>query len=267
MLAPGSAEPPGPEGGGSMGESRGFGALLREHRLVAGLSQEALAEQAGISLRGLSDLERGLRNAPHPATVGRLAEALGLDAASRAELTAALRRATAPAAAERRPDSAGAPLPIPLSSFVGREQELGEIQRLLEGARLLTLTGSGGIGKTRLALEVTRAAAAEPGGSAAFVELAPLAEVTSVSQTVAAALRVPERAGRSMLDALADAIGSRPFLLVLDNCEHLLVGCAALAESLLRVCARLRVLATSREPLGVAGEVVWRVPSLRVPLP
>src|SRR5262245_5212032 len=169
-----------------MGESPGFGALLRAHRLLAGLSQEALAEHAGISLRGLSDLERGVRSAPHPSTVGKLAEALGLDAAGRAALTTALRRATAQVEVERPPPSAGgAPLPLALSSFVGREPELVEIGQLLEGTRLLTLSGTGGIGKTRLALEATRRIAAGTGCAGAFVELAPLTEAASVSQAVA----------------------------------------------------------------------------------
>jgi predicted ATPase len=247
------------------GEVQAFGTLLRQHRLAAGLSQEALAEKAGLSVRGLSDLERGVRRAPYPATVARLAEALGLDAAARMALATTGRRAETPVDSDDGADRPEPALPTPLSSFVGRERELAEIGRLLKTTRLLTLTGAGGVGKTRLALEAARTSAAEPTWAPVFVELAPLVDGASVPQAVAAALAVPERAGRPLLDTLADAIGPRAVLLVLDNCEHLVAACAELADHLLRACARLRLLATSREPLGVVGEAVWRVPSLALP--
>jgi predicted ATPase len=242
----------------AIGEAAGFGAVLRRHRLAAGLSQEALAERAGLSVRGLSDLERGVRQAPYPATVARLADALSLDAEARSALVASARRDETPA-----PSPIPA-LPVPLSSFIGRAQEIAEVRRLLETARLLSLTGSGGVGKTRLALEVARTAA-DARWTPAFVELAPLRDGASAAQAVATTLAVQERPGRPLLDTLAEALGPRAILLVLDNCEHLVEACAELADDLLRRCPRLRVLATSREPLGVVGEAVWRVPSLAVP--
>ena len=136
-----------------------FGELLRRHRLAAGLTQEALARQAGLSARGIADLERGARRFPYPDTVQRLADALLLDLTQRASLVTAARRASA---VSQTPS--GAPggafrhnLPVSLTSFIGRERELADVQARLADARLLTLTGVGGCGKTRLALEVARA--------------------------------------------------------------------------------------------------------------
>jgi predicted ATPase len=244
--------------------AQAFGTLLRRHRLAAGLSQVALAEKAGLSARGLSDLERSVRHGPYPATVARLADALGLDADGRAALVAAARRDPPAAEQDAPPARLGPPLPVPLSSFVGRERALEEIRGLLRATRLLTLTGSGGVGKTRLALEVARGTV-DAAWTPAFVELAPLVDGASVPQVIATVLDVQERPGRPLVDTLAEAIGPRAILLVLDNCEHLVDRCAELAERLLQACPRLRLLATSREPLGVVGEAIWRVPSLEMP--
>jgi predicted ATPase len=158
-------------------------------------------------------------------------------------------------------------LPVALTSFIGRERETAEVTRLLSGTRLLTLTGAGGCGKSRLALEVAGGALDECRDGVWVVELAALSDPNLVPHAVAAALRVPEQAGRSISDTLAEVLRPKTLLLVLDNCEHLLAACASLAYALLRGCPKLRVLATSREPLGVAGETIWRVPSLSVPDP
>ncbi|MDQ6673061.1 MAG: helix-turn-helix domain-containing protein [Chloroflexota bacterium] len=133
-------------------ESATFGALLRQHRLAAGISQAALAERAGLSLRGVSDLERGARRAPYPDTVRRLADALHVSDSDRAGLLVARWRAAQLPHAGSGPGS----LPIPLTSLVGRDDAVNDVQRLLQGCHLLTLTGPGGIGKTRMALEVAR---------------------------------------------------------------------------------------------------------------
>ena len=157
-------------------------------------------------------------------------------------------------------------LPVQLTSFVGRRDELAKAADLLAGHRLVTLTGSGGCGKTRLALH---AAAGRVGGlpdGVWLVELAPLTDPGQVSGAIAAALSVRAAGAASDLDGLATAIGDRALLLVLDNCEHLARRCAEVAERLLLACPRLRLLATSREPLGVPGEVTWRVPSLSFPV-
>jgi predicted ATPase/class 3 adenylate cyclase len=151
------------------------------------------------------------------------------------------------------------------SSFVGRDQELVDVVARLENARLLTLTGVGGCGKTRLALEVGRQVLAGYDGGVWLVELGPLTDPALVAHRVGAVLGVRERPEVPIIRALATALGNRHLLVVLDNCEHLLDACAVLVQSLLSTCPRLQVLATSREPLSTGGEVVRRVPSLPVP--
>jgi predicted ATPase/DNA-binding CsgD family transcriptional regulator len=158
-------------------------------------------------------------------------------------------------------------LPLAVTSFIGRQHELTETARLLGTTRLLTLTGSGGVGKTRLALEAARAALGDYPDGAWLVELAALTDPALVPLAVARALGMPEQPRRPLMATLAAWLGSKRLLLVLDNCEHLLDACAALAEALLRACPHLRVLVTSREALRVGGEVLWRVPSLAVPNP
>jgi predicted ATPase len=156
-------------------------------------------------------------------------------------------------------------LPLELSSFVGREKELAEVKWLLEDTRLLTLTGSGGCGKTRLALAAAGELMEGFDDGVWVVELASLADPSLVPQAVASTLGIREQQGRSPTGSLCDYLRSRKVLLVLDNCEHLVEACAGLAEALLHSCARLRVLATSREALGITGEVAWLVPSLSLP--
>ena len=160
---------------------------------------------------------------------------------------------------DSRPDTN---LPFALTRLVGRDEELGAIEKALAGSRLLTLTGTGGVGKTRLALAAAAGSAADYSGGAFFVELAPLADPDLLAQQVLAALGLREEPGQSPEGTLAAHLRDRQALLVLDNCEHLVGPAAALAEGLLRSCPRLTVLATSREPLGVPGEANWRVPSL-----
>ena len=153
-------------------------------------------------------------------------------------------------------------LPFALTRLVGRDEELAAIEKALAGTRLLTLTGTGGVGKTRLALAAAAGSAADFSGGAFLVELAPLADPDLLPQQVLAALGLREEPGHSPAGTLTAHLRDRRALLVLDNCEHLVGAAAALAEGLLRSCPRLTVLATSREPLGVPGEATWRVPSL-----
>ena len=159
------------------------------------------------------------------------------------------------------------PLPVDASSFVGRDHELAELEALLPSTRLLTLAGTGGVGKTRLALELARATETSYPGGAALVELAALADAALVPDAIAAALDVRAMPGEKLIDAVVDFLGSRSLLLVVDNCEHLLAATAGLADTLLRSASELTILATSREPLRVSGEVVFRVPSLDIPDP
>jgi predicted ATPase/DNA-binding CsgD family transcriptional regulator len=156
-------------------------------------------------------------------------------------------------------------LPVQLTSFVGRTAELAQVRALLDSSRLITLTGSAGCGKTRLALEAAAGVAGSHADGVWLVELAGLSDPAQVAEWVAAALPVRQHASSADPASVAAAIGARNLLIVLDNCEHLIRGSAEVAESLLRGCPSLTILATSREPLGVPGEVTWRVPSLSFP--
>ncbi|MHB8465579.1 MAG: helix-turn-helix transcriptional regulator [Acidimicrobiales bacterium] len=156
-------------------------------------------------------------------------------------------------------------LPAQLSSFVGREREMREIHELLDQARLVTLTGSGGCGKTRLALQVAVERLDEFPDGVWYVELAPLGETTSVARTVASVLNLSEEPERPIVETLVDRLRDLRLLLIVDNCEHLLAECASVVERVLHTCAGIHVLATSRALLNVDGETPWRVPSLGLP--
>jgi predicted ATPase/transcriptional regulator with XRE-family HTH domain len=292
----------------------GFAGLLRQLRAEARLTQEELAEAAGLSPRSVSDLERGINRTARKDTAALLAGALGLAepvrtvfvAAARgrapaAEVLTAIRGEAAPAApggamppgAEgaagvpgvpaggaffaggeavlRQQVPAAAPrraqhnLPARLTSFVGREQELAALDGLAAGARLVTVTGAGGAGKTRLAAEFAAAAAEHFRDGAWLAGLAGITDPGLVPDQVMAALGVRQTGEMPVLEALRYRLRPAELLLVLDNCEHLPGACAALAADLLGACPGLRVLATSREPLGVPGEAVFPLPPLAVP--
>jgi predicted ATPase/class 3 adenylate cyclase/uncharacterized protein HemY len=158
-------------------------------------------------------------------------------------------------------------LPLQVTSFVGREREMQEVKQLLATTRLLTLTGSGGTGKTRLSLQVAADLLEEKSDGVWLVELAPLTDPPLVPQAVASALAVREEAGQPLLETLVENLKTKQVLLILDNCEHLLSGCAALADRLLRSCPQVQILASSRERLGTAGETAYPLPSLQTPDP
>ena len=261
-------------GDGSVGAQmdRTFALLLKEHRLDRGLTQEALAECAGLGVRSIQGLERG-ENRPLRDTRQRLAEALALTTEERARFLAAsppVPRRAAPASAEAMsslPLDIRHNLPLQLTSFVGRAREIAAVTALLAGTRVLTLTGTGGVGKTRLALQVAAALRDLYPQGVWLVELAVLTDPLLVPGAVITALEVQEQPGRPAVETLCDALRTRQLLLVLDNCEHLLAACARLGEALLRTCPQVQILATSRAPLGLAGETRWRVPSLSVAVP
>ncbi len=158
-------------------------------------------------------------------------------------------------------------LPQQATSFIGREQQVADLKRLLAKNRLLTLTGSGGCGKTRLCLQVAADSLERFPDGAWLVELAPLADSGLVPQTAASVLGLKEEPGQPIVQTLTAHLKDKRLLLLLDNCEHLLDGCAQLADALVRQCTHLTILASSREALGIGGEQTYRVPSLSLPDP
>jgi predicted ATPase/class 3 adenylate cyclase len=156
-------------------------------------------------------------------------------------------------------------LPAQLTAFIGRDREIAEVRALVESARLVTLTGAGGAGKTRLGLQVAAELLDGSGDGVWLAELAAVTDDDAVAAAIGGALGIPPQPGRDVLDVLADALGPQDILIVLDNCEHLIGACAKTAEVILLRCPKVHLLATSREPLGIGGEMIYRVPSLSLP--
>jgi predicted ATPase/DNA-binding XRE family transcriptional regulator len=239
-----------------------FGTLLRRFRRLNALSQEALAERAGVSVQAVGALECGLRRAPYPRTVDAIATALGLSSAERTALERAaagdrLRRSVR--ARERR-GATGEPrhnLPATAGPLVGRARQSARLGKVLEGKRLVTVVGPGGIGKTRLALAVAHRVRSRFPDGAWFCDLAPLADAGLVTATVAAACGLPADAGNDPLAALEAGLGTSVALVVLDNCEHVARAASDVAARIVARCPGVAVLATSRAPLHAADETIY----------
>ena len=239
-----------------------FAEVLRRQRQARGLTQEGLAERARLSARAISDLERGLKATPHATTVHLLVQALELDVTAADTFAAAARRRVTASTPARRGN-----LPVALTSFVGRQQACAEVKQALATARSLTLVGPGGVGKTRLALAVAASVADEYGDGVWLVELASLTDSSLVPAAVATALGIREQPGRPLITTLLDGLRTRK---PAPGCGQLRARRTRLRRScrgaLAQLCS-LRVLSTSRERLGISGEVVWRVPPLGLPEP
>jgi predicted ATPase/DNA-binding XRE family transcriptional regulator len=230
-----------------------FSDLLREQRRTAGYSQEELAERAGLSVAAVASLEQGLRRKPYRDTVKALADALGLPEPLRRQLEELAARA------RMRQPRGESGIPVLLTSFVQRA-EIDEIEALLADRRLLTVTGTGGIGKTRAAIEVARRVE-QLYDEVRFIDLLPMRDGSLIVAHIAARLGV-QADGEVGLAAIVQHLRSRRALIVIDNCEHVIGNAAAAFDQLLQQCPALTILATSRESLSISGELAYRLSSM-----
>jgi predicted ATPase/transcriptional regulator with XRE-family HTH domain/Tfp pilus assembly protein PilF len=242
------------------------GDLLRRYRITVGLTQEKLAERATLSVRAIGDIERGVKRRPHRETIRLLADALALSDTERDDFLAASRQCPPPAPALAAMFAVPSNLPAQVTPLIGRAEAMRAACALLrrEDVRLLTVTGTGGVGKTRLAIAVADALRADAPDGVVFVPLAAVRDPALVPYAVVQALDARGRVGESLEAVIFDAIGRKRLLLVLDNCEHL-PTVAPLVAAALTACPRLVVLATSRAPLHIYGEHEFPLEPLAVP--
>ncbi len=256
-----------------------FGTLLRQFRFDAGLTQLKLAERAELSVEAIGALERGARTRPYKETVDLLARALELSPERKALLEGAMDVARPPQ--RRRGIDDPKPsllrivhtdahlarrhnLPHQMTSFVGRQREVADLTALLREHRIVTIVGAGGVGKTRVAVHAGGELLDGYPDGVWLVDLAPLADQTLVASAVLSALQFPSTTG-SALDIVLGYLEKRTLLLILDNCEHVIAEARQVAASIIQSCPYARILSTSREALEIAGERVYRLPSLAIP--
>ncbi|MDQ6693080.1 MAG: LuxR C-terminal-related transcriptional regulator [Chloroflexota bacterium] len=242
-----------------MGNTEQFGTWLKERRKQSDLTQAELAGQVGCSPETIQKLETGKRR-PSKQMSELLATALDI---AGDDLPAFLRSARGESSYDEKPVAAN--IPLQLTTFVGREREISDVKTLLGKNRLLTLTGTGGCGKTRLAIKVASSVDRMYLDGVYFVELSRLNDPSLVPQAVATAVQMKEQRHLGLASMLTGYLQARNILLVLDNCEHLLAACAELADELLRTCPHLTLIATSRQSLGLRYEVSWHVPPMSLP--
>ncbi|HSL45732.1 MAG TPA: helix-turn-helix domain-containing protein [Anaerolineales bacterium] len=248
-----------------MQEEISFGMWLRKQRRALDLSQKALADQVGCAEVTLRRIETD-RLKPSKALANIILVKIGIPDADRPQWISFARglsgfpTSTTPSSNEPMTN-----LPAPLTTFIGREKEQVDVIRLIAKHRLVTLTGAGGIGKSRLSMKVGEQIAGDYPSGVWLVELAPIPDPSLVPHTTALTLGLREDPKRSVIELLCDTLRERRMLLLLDNCDHVLDACAQLINALLKTCRQLKILATSREPLNMTGEAIYRVPSLGLP--
>jgi predicted ATPase/DNA-binding XRE family transcriptional regulator len=250
-----------------MTESISFGTWLRQHRRALDLTQQAFADQVGCARITLSRIEADtLRPSQQLASI--ILEKVGIPQMEREQWVRFARGLSGLPSKDVQSSTSVRPqtnLPASLTSFIGREKEQAEIIKLITKHRLITLTGSGGVGKTRLSLKIGEQVLEDYRDGVWLGELAPLSDPMLLPQNVAAAFGITVQSNTSPLELLINFLQTKTLLLLLDNCEHLMDACAQLTDTLLKNCPQLKILATSREALGILGEVTYRVPSLRLP--
>jgi len=255
-------------------EEVSFGVWLKRQRSGRGLTQEQLAGQIGCATITLRKIEAEERR-PSAQILGQLAKIFEIPENeqknflkyARGDWTKAPGETTVetPWNSSTLGSKVKNNLPIQLTSFIGREKEINEIKGSILEHRLVTLTGMGGVGKTRLSLQIAAELLDQFRDGVWFVDLAPLSDPRLVGQMIVSSLVIPERQGLPILKRLLDYLRAKKFLLVLDNCEHLIAACAEIVDTVLSNSPGVKILSTSRETLGVSGEMVWQVSPLSPP--
>jgi len=248
-----------------MPESISFGTWLRQQRRALDLTQKAFANRVGCAEITVRRMEAD-EYKPSKELALVLFEKLGIPEPERPQWVRFARGiSNLPIQSIPQPNKPNSNLPVSLTSFIGREKEQQEVVGIIDKHRLITLTGSGGIGKTRFAIKVGEQLLGNYLDGVWLVELASLNDPTLLPQSAATLFGLITQSGISHTDLLVNFLRAKSMLLILDNCEHLRDACAHLADTLLKNCPHLKILVTSREPLEIAGEALYRIPSLRLP--
>jgi len=242
-----------------------FGKWLRKQRRALDLSRQAFANQVGCAEVTLRRIEAGTLK-PSKELTGILLDKLGIPETERPQWISFARGLSGlPFPSSPSSKKPITNLPAPLTTFIGREKEQSDVVGLIAKHRLVTLTGSGGVGKTRLSIKVGEQILGNYAGGVWLVELASLSNPALISQTFASLFGLTAQSTISFTDLLINFLRAKSVLLIVDNCEHLLDACAHFIDTLLKSCPHLKIIATSREPLGITGEAIYLVPSLELP--
>ncbi len=248
-----------------MQEEISFGNWLRKQRRALDLTRQAFADRIGCAEVTLRRIEAGTLK-PSKELANILLDKLGIPETERSQwISFARGLSDFPSQSHQSSNKPITNLPAPLTTFIGREKEQSDVVGLIAKHRLVTLTGSGGVGKTRLSIRVGEQVLGNYPDGVWLVELAPILDPSLVPHTTALTLGLREDPNRRIINMLCDYLRQKRMLLLLDNCEHVLDACAQLIDAVLKACPNLKILATSREPLNVTGEAIYRVPSLELP--